>query len=175
MLSIAMIWAQAANGVIGRDNSMPWHLPADFAFFRRKTLGKPVIMGRKTFESIGKPLPGRHNLVVTRDQGWKAAGVQVCHSLDQAINQAKKCAMAQGGDEVIIMGGAQIYQQGLALANRLYVTYIEHEISGDAFAPNFHGQGFLLQDQEWHLADEKNACDLRFASYQRRSANGSLG
>jgi dihydrofolate reductase len=127
---LSVIVAVAANGVIGRDNKMPWHLPEDLRYFKRVTMGKPVVMGRKTFQSIGKPLPGRPNIVVTRDTAWTAEGVQVAHSLDQAVRLAEE---ASAGGEVMIIGGAELFNASLPAAERFYLTEIHREYGGDVF------------------------------------------
>jgi dihydrofolate reductase len=127
-----LIYARAANGVIGQDNAMPWHLPEDLAHFKRVTMGCPVIMGRKTWDSLPerfRPLPGRDNIVITRDRTWQSPGARVAHSLDEAVSL---CAAAP---QVWVMGGAQIYALALPLAQRVVVTEIDHAYSGDAHAP----------------------------------------
>ena len=134
-MRLAIIVAQSDNRVIGRDNKMPWYLPEDLKYFKRVTMGKPVIMGRKTYESIGRPLPGRCNLVVTRDENWRVDGVNICSSLDAAIDQGEAQALVDGSEEVIIMGGAQIYAQMLPNVQRLYLTQVHGEMDGDAFFP----------------------------------------
>ena len=130
---IALIYARAANGVIGKDGTMPWHLPEDLAHFKRLTLGCPVIMGRKTWDSLPerfRPLPGRTNIVVTRNTDWSAEGVVRASSLEEALHVG-----AQHGDTVWVMGGAQIYAQALPLADVVEVTIIHKDFEGDAFAP----------------------------------------
>ena len=128
---VSLIVAMDRNRLIGAGNRMPWHLPADLRHFRDLTLGKPVVMGRKTFESIGKPLPGRRNLVVSRNSAFTAPGCEVVHSLDAAL---AACAEAA---EVMIIGGATIYAQAMPLAGRLYLTTIEHEFEGDTYFPEW--------------------------------------
>lgn len=133
-MKLHLIYARAANGAIGKDGVMPWHLPEDLAHFKRTTLGCPVIMGRKTWESLParfRPLPGRTNVVVTRQQGWSAEGAKVAHSLDEAIRLCGDAADAW------IIGGADIYAQALPLASTAVVTEIEASYDGDAFAPQF--------------------------------------
>ncbi len=133
---IALIAAQASNRVIGRDNSMPWHLPEDLSYFKRVTMGKPVVMGRKTFESIGRPLPGRLNIVITRQKDWSAAtGMMVVHSVDEALELAVGYGAENGLDEVMVIGGAQIYERALPLAERVYLTQIQQSFDGDAVFP----------------------------------------
>lgn len=129
---IAFVVAVAENGVIGRDGKLPWYVPSDLKTFKRLTLGKPVIMGRKTFVSIGKPLPGRDNIVVTRDPDFSADGVERAATVDEALGIARRKAAARGVDEIMVIGGAQIYAASLALANRIYLTRIHARPHGDA-------------------------------------------
>lgn len=128
-MKLAIIVAAARNGVIGRNNQLPWHLPQDLKYFKAVTLGKPVIMGRKTYESIGRPLPGRTNIVITRDHSWSADGVKVVHGLEEALAVAEGSSAA----EVMVIGGAEIYKAALPLAQRIYLTQIEASPDGDAF------------------------------------------
>jgi dihydrofolate reductase len=132
---IAIIVAVAQNGVIGRDNQLPWRLPADLKNFKALTMGKPIVMGRKTFASLGKPLPGRTNIVITRDTAFTAAGAVITHSLDQALQEADVIAQRDGVDEIMVIGGAEIYRQVLPLTQTLYYTRIEMDAEGDAFFP----------------------------------------
>lgn len=136
-LPLSLIAGIAENRVIGIDNSMPWHLPGDFKYFKEKTLGKPVIMGRKTWDSIGRPLPGRLNLVVSRQTGLQLEGAEVYASLQEAIARAEEWAAEHGADEMMLIGGQQLYGQGLPHANRLYLTRIELNVEGDAWFPEF--------------------------------------
>ena len=142
---LAMVAARARNGVIGLDNRLPWHLPEDLAHFKRVTLGKPVIMGRKTFESIGRPLPGRTNIVVTRNPDWQADGVIVVLSLDAAI----EAAGATGADEAMLIGGAELYRQALPRADEIFLTEIDAEYPGDAHFPS-------LDPVEWQQAESES-------------------
>ena len=134
-VAVAIIAAVAANGVIGNGSLIPWHLPSDFAHFKRMTVGKPLIMGRKTFESIGRPLPGRTNIVVTRQEGYHPDGVIVVSSLDAALERAQAVAMQDRANEVMIGGGAEIYAQALPIADRLYITHVGANPPGDAYFP----------------------------------------
>lgn len=157
-----MIVAMAENRVIGLDNDMPWHLPADLQHFKKTTLGKPVIMGRKTYDSIGRALPGRLNIVVSRDVDLVIDGVTCVSTVEQAI------AAANGVDEVMIIGGATIYEHFLAAANRLYLTFIDLKTEGDTHFPDYLAQGKWQQvHAEHHAADEKNAYDLEFVTLDR--------
>lgn len=134
-MKITMIAAMANNRVIGKDNQMPWHLPADLKFFKKMTLGKAVIMGRKTFESIGRPLPKRQNIVITRDHTFQVDGVDVVHNTQQAL------AKAGAVDEVVIIGGGNIYQQFIEQADELYLTFIDLTVDGDAYFPDYESYG----------------------------------
>ena len=128
---VCLIVAQATNRAIGKDNEMPWHLPEDLQYFKRMTLGKPIIMGRKTFESIGRPLPGRTNIVITRQTNWRANGAEGVASLDAALALAAQ----ELPEEIMIIGGAQIYEASLPLADRIYLTQVHKTFAGDAFFP----------------------------------------
>ncbi|WP_136248119.1 dihydrofolate reductase [Halomonas borealis] len=136
LIPVAMIAALSTNHVIGVDNQLPWYLPEDLKFFKRMTQAKPLIMGRKTFQSIGRALPGRLNIVVTRDAGFQAEGVRVCHDLDAALTLADQQATIDGVDEIMVMGGGEIYAQALAKASRLYLTEVAVELEGDARFPD---------------------------------------
>ena len=136
-LPLSLIAALGENRVIGVDNSMPWHLPGDFKYFKATTLGKPIIMGRKTWDSLGRPLPGRLNIVVSRQTDLKLEGAQVFPSLDAAVARAEAWALEQGVDELMLIGGAQLYAQGLEQADRLYLTRVALSPQGDAWFPEF--------------------------------------
>ncbi len=147
-MKLHLIYARAANGVIGKDGVMPWHLPEDLAHFKRTTLGNPVIMGRKTWESIPtrfRPLPGRTNVVVTRQQGWAAEGARVAHSLPEAL------ALCGTVSDTWIIGGAEIYAQALPQASTAVVTEIDATFEGDAYAPQF-GPGWREMQREHHIS-----------------------
>ena len=156
---ISMIAAMADNRIIGKDNQMPWHLPADFAWFKRCTMGKPVVMGRKTYESIGRPLPGRLNIVISRDASLSIEGVTTVTSIEQALEVA-------GEVEVMIIGGGAIYAACLPMANKLYITHIEAEIQGDTQFPDW-GNEFKETYSEAYQADEKNAYNMRFTILEK--------
>ncbi|EOD9422119.1 MULTISPECIES: type 3 dihydrofolate reductase [Vibrio] len=157
---ISMIAAMADNRIIGKDNQMPWHLPADFAWFKRCTMGKPVVMGRKTYESIGRPLPGRLNIVISRDASLFIEGVTTVTSIEQALEVAGEV------EEVMIIGGGAIYAACLPMANKLYVTHIEAEIEGDTQFPDW-GNEFKETYSEAYQADEKNAYNMRFTILEK--------
>lgn len=141
-LPIALIVAVAENGVIGIDNRLPWHLPADLQYFKSRTLGKPIIMGRKTWDSLGRPLPGRLNLVITRQSDWQATGAEVLGNLPDALQRGQQWAQAQGATEVMVIGGAQLFAEALPYVQRLYLTRVALQPEGDVFFP-------LWQDERW--------------------------
>ena len=132
-LPVSIVVAVADNGVIGRGNALPWDLPDDLQHFKRTTMGRPIVMGRKTFESIGRPLPGRLNIVLTRDPSWTAHGVSVASSIEQAIDLAEGQAFIDGADSVMVIGGAEVYRQALPFASRAFVTRVHGQVDGDAF------------------------------------------
>lgn len=152
---ISLIAAMAEDRVIGKDNQMPWHLPADLAWFKQNTLNKPIIMGRKTYESIGRPLPGRHNIVLSRQAGNDERVTWVTSAQD---------AIVAAGDveEVMIIGGGNIYQQFLPFATRLYITHIEAKLDGDTTFPDYTQQNWKVTHSESHQPDEKNEYSYRF-------------
>ncbi|WP_425283425.1 dihydrofolate reductase [Halomonas daqiaonensis] len=135
LIPVAMIAAMSRNRVIGVDNQLPWYLPEDLKFFKRMTQAKPLVMGRKTFESIGRPLPGRLNIVATRDPRFQHDGIRVCHDLESALRLADQQATIDGVEEIMVMGGAQIYTQALPYSSRLYLTEVDIEVEGDARFP----------------------------------------
>ncbi len=151
-LPLCLIAACAENRVIGRDNQLPWHLPADLKHFKALTLGKPIIMGRKTWDSLGRPLPGRLNLVVSRQQGLQLEGAEVFPNLLAAMQRAEQWALEQGVTELMLIGGAQLYEQGLALAERLYLTRVALSPAGDAWFPEFALADWKLSDSAAHAA-----------------------
>lgn len=164
-VKLAIVVAKAENGVIGKDNALPWHLPEDLKYFKRVTMGRPIVMGRLTFESIGRPLPGRANIVITRQTDWQADGVQVAHSLEQAVVLAEK---SERPDEwVMIIGGANLYEQALPSCNRLYLTQVHAEVDGDAFFPSLVDSEWKETDRESHQSDEKNPYDYSFLTLDR--------
>ena len=139
-MKMSLIVAVSRNGVIGLNNQLPWRLPDDLQYFKSVTMGKPLVMGRKTYDSIGRPLPGRTNIVITRDASWSASGVNVATTLDEALLLARKACLDSGVDEVMVIGGEQIYRMTITVADRLYVTEVDAEIAGDAFFPTIDPQ-----------------------------------
>lgn len=158
---ICLVVAMARNHVIGRDNALPWRLPADLKHFKTVTWGKPVLMGRKTFESIGKPLPGRSNLVLTRDRGWTAEGVVVVHSLDEAL------ARVQEAPELACIGGAEVFQLLMPLVTRIHLTRVDADIPGDTVFPPLDQSQWVERDTQQVPADERNAIGMTFVTLER--------
>ncbi|MEH6825860.1 MAG: dihydrofolate reductase [Motiliproteus sp.] len=148
-MQLALIVAQSQNRVIGRNNTLPWYLPEDLKYFKAVTLGKVIIMGRKTYESIGRPLPGRTNIVVSRNPDYMREGVQVVGSLPQAIEQAQAISAIKGVDEALVIGGAELYAQALPLAQRLYLTQVHQSVEGDAFFPE-------LAESQWRQVSRQD-------------------
>jgi len=165
---IAMIAAMGENGVIGAAGEIPWRLPTDFAHFKRTTLGKPLIMGRKTFESIGKPLPGRTNIVVTRQQDYQPDGVVVVDSLAAALEEAQAIAAADGAGEVMIGGGGEIYREAMPLAERLYVTHVAAAPTGDAYFPAIDPSIWEVESVMELARTERDSSDFTVRIYRRR-------
>lgn len=159
---VSLIWAMDENRVIGINNSLPWKLPADMKWFRQNTMGKPIVMGRKTFESFGaRALPDRQNIVITHDRAYQAEGVDVVHSIDEAL------AVAGDAEEIMIIGGASFYQQMLPTVDRLYITQVHGQFEGDTWFPQFDmGDWKEVQCSE-STADEKNAYACTFMIYER--------
>ncbi|CAI8181714.1 MAG: Dihydrofolate reductase type 3 [Marinobacterium sp. xm-d-530] len=170
-MRLALIVAQGLNRVIGNDNKLPWYLPEDLRYFKEVTMGKPIIMGRKTFESIGKPLPGRLNIVITRDSNWSAEGVKVVSGLGDAIEVGEGQALIDGVEEAVIIGGAQIYAQSLSIVDRLYLTQVEAEPEGDAYFPEIdYSQWQELGRQSFPAGDQPNRYPYSFIVYDRKEA-----
>ena len=163
-MKISMIAAMAHDRVIGKDNQMPWHMPADLAHFKRVTLGKPVLMGRKTFESIGRPLPGRRNLVISRNPDYQADGIEVVGSVEAALALLADNEVA----EVMVIGGGHLYAELLPKADCLYLTRIELMVEGDTRFPAFADEQWQCVEREVHQADEKNPHPYRFETWLRK-------
>lgn len=167
MIRLALIVAAAENGVIGRNNALPWHLPEDLRYFKRLTMGKPIIMGRKTFASIGKPLPGRTNIVITRNPVFRAEGVKVVSSLAAALELAQHVALVDGAEEAVVIGGAEIYRAALPQADRLYLTEVHAVVEGDAVLPDIDWNKWLEVSREHHAAQAPGQYDYSFVCYAR--------
>ena len=166
-MRISLIWAMAENGVIGRDNRLPWRLPVDMKHVMTTTMGKPVIMGRKTLESMKSPLPGRMNIVLTRDPLWQRDGVQVVGDLSEALDLAEQQGLIDGIDEAMIIGGAEIYALALPLAERLYVTRVHAEPAGDVYFPPIDLDAWRLLSKQQHPADDRHSAPCSIEVYER--------
>lgn len=158
---VTLIVAAADNGVIGRANALPWHLPDDLKRFKQLTLGKPIVMGRKTFESIGKPLPGRQNIVMTRDTNYRRDGVTVVHGVDESLRAT--------GDapEIMVIGGAELFQKFLPVAGRVHLTRVHGDIEGDVRWPELDPRQWRLVDCQPHDADERHAWRMTFEVWEK--------
>lgn len=161
-MKLALIVAMAENRVIGINNNLPWHLSEDLKYFKRVTLGKPIIMGRKTFESIGRPLPGRTNIVVTRNPDYQAEGIRVVHSIKAAKELADSICFIDGMNEAMVIGGAELYAQALPEADRIYLTQVHAEVHGDAWFPEFEWNQWRQVAREDFKAVEPNPYDYSF-------------
>ena len=157
---LRLVVAYAQNRCIGHNNALPWHLPGDLAHFKQTTLGYPIVMGRKTWESIGRPLPGRQNLVITRNPNYQADGALLCHSLKEAIARCHEAPV------ICIIGGAEIYQQSLPLVDEIYATEVHTHVDGDSFFPVL---GDEWQEQQRHPQAPENGLSFDFVLYQRNS------
>lgn len=162
MLKISLIVAAANNNVIGVNNQMPWHLPNDFKYFKENTLNHSIIMGRKTYDSIGKPLPGRRNIILTRDQEYQNPEVDIANSIQEVLNYCRD------EREIFIIGGAEIFKQALALANRVLLTRVHAEIEGDTYFPELNPADWNLVSQDMHFKDEKHAYDYTSEVWEKR-------
>ncbi len=160
---ISLLVAHDENRVIGADNAMPWHIPEELQYFKEKTMGKGIIMGRKTFESIGRPLKGRLNLILTRNPDYSAEGTVAVNTLEEAIFRAESYA-----DEVMIIGGAQIFEKAMPYADRLYVTVIEHSFEGDTFFPDYSTGWKLVSESAAHSTED--GISYVYCIYERETA-----
>ncbi|KKB38525.1 dihydrofolate reductase [Bacillus thermotolerans] len=160
---ISFIWAMDKNGAIGKDNALPWRLPEDLKFFKETTMGHPIVMGRKTYESIGKPLPGRENIVVTRNPAYEADGCTVVHSYEELLERAKEV------EELFVTGGGDVFKQMMPYADKLYVTYIDDVFEADTYFPEVidWGEWSLLSEKKGEK-NEKNPYDYYFRIYERK-------
>ncbi|VAW51827.1 Dihydrofolate reductase [hydrothermal vent metagenome] len=160
-MMISIIAAMDRNRLIGNKNQLPWHLPADFAHFKSTTMGKPIIMGRKTFESIGKPLPGRANIVLSRNPDIQFEGVTCVNSFENAV------ATVSDAEEIMIIGGSTIYEMLMPKINRMYLTYVDAEFEGDAWFPEFNKKQWIEKESVTRAADEKNSYACRFITLEK--------
>ncbi len=160
-MTISIIVAMGNNRAIGKDNRLLWHLPADLKYFKNTTMGKPVLMGRKTFESVGKPLPGRKNIIISGKKDFRAPGCVTAGTIEEAIEKSKPA------EEIFIAGGGEIYSQSMPLTNKLYVTKVSYSPEADTFFPEINPEIWKLIKCTGHKADEKNSYDMRFMVYER--------
>ncbi|MEH6568475.1 MAG: dihydrofolate reductase [Halioglobus sp.] len=167
-MRLCLIAAVAENGVVGNNNALPWHLPGELAYFKRQTLGKPIVMGRKTFESIGRPLPGRTNIVVSRNKSYAPEGVEVVDSLESSLTLAAGIARTDGQEDLMVIGGAAIYAAALPLAERLYITEVHAEVEGDAYFPEVDWRQWREVSRQRNAAPESDGYDFSFVVFQRR-------
>ena len=167
-ISIAMIAGVAENGVIGSDQTIPWRVPSDMAFFKRTTMGKPVVMGRKQYETVGKPLPGRANIVITRQRDYQPEGVLVFHDIEAALAKAREIALADGVDEIMIIGGGELYAQLIDRADRLYITHIDLHPTGDVRFPAIAPEQWAVVDLPEVTPSPKDEATYRVKVYERR-------
>ena len=167
-IRIAMIAGVAENGVIGSDQTIPWRVPSDMAFFKKTTMGKPIVMGRKQFETVGKPLPGRTNIVITRQRDYRPEGVLVFHDVETALTEAGKIARADGVDEIMIIGGGELYAQLMDRADRLYITHIDLHPTGDVLFPAIAPEQWTVVDLPEVTPSPKDEATYRVKVYERR-------
>lgn len=158
----SIIVAAAQNNAIGKDNGLLWHMPADLKYFKNKTTGHAIIMGRKTYESVGMPLPNRRNIVITRNEDYQPEDVEVCHSLEEAL------MLCDPDEENFIAGGAEIYSKAMAVCDRIYFTLVYNEFEADAFFPPILKDFWQLTAESFHEADDKNPYDYNFMVYDRK-------
>jgi dihydrofolate reductase len=160
---ISLVVAAATNNAIGKDGKLPWHLPNDMKHFKNITWGMPIVMGRKTFESLGKALPGRKNIVITRQSGWKAEGVIAVKNIEDALFVVKE----SDAKEAMVIGGGEIYKTIFPKARRIYMTRVHAEPEADTFFPSLKHEEWHLMSQQDHEADEKNAYNYSFQTWER--------
>jgi dihydrofolate reductase len=164
---VALVVAMADNGVIGKDGGLPWHLPDDLKYFKVMTYGKPVLMGRRTFESIGKPLPGRRNLVLTRGGAGRAPGSAPRPGIEYVNSVAQALLLAAGAAELCVIGGAEVYALALPLASRIYLTRVRAVVAGDRYFPLLDFPGWRTSESVSHAADERHAYPMSFQTLER--------
>ncbi|PWV49730.1 dihydrofolate reductase [Chitinophaga sp. S165] len=162
-MTLSIIVAASENNVIGINNHLPWHLPVDMKYFKDTTMGKPIVMGRKSFEELGRVLPGRPNIMITRQPEYAAEGLYVVPSLEAGIEKAKTF----GTEEIFITGGGEIFKMALSIVDRLYLTRVHAEVTGDTYFPEFDPTGWKLVKNERHEKDEKHAYALTFQVWER--------
>ncbi|MRX70903.1 dihydrofolate reductase [Bacillus lacus] len=161
---ISLLFAMDQNRLIGKNNDLPWRLPADLAYFKKVTMGHKIIMGRKTFDSIGKPLPGRENFILTRDTSYHQDGCSILHSTEELLQLNKEC----GAEELFVIGGTEIFKEVLPHSSKMYVTRIEESFEGDKYFPFFEEKEWTVLSKEKGVKNEKNPYDYEFLVYQRK-------
>jgi dihydrofolate reductase len=161
---LSLLVAADENNVIGKDNKLPWHLPEDLKFFKNLTWGMPILMGRKTYDSVGRPLPGRKSIVITRSRDWKQAGVETVHSIEEAVEKARSF----GAKEIFVIGGAEIFASTLSSADRVYLTRIHHKFEGDVFFPELVKNEWSMVQERFCEADEKNIYSRSYQTWERK-------
>ena len=159
---VSLIAAMDKNRLIGRDNDLPWRLPADLAHFKKVTMNKPILMGRKTYDSIGRPLPGRKNIVLTRDKDHLIDGVTVVNSLEEAMS------VVQDAEELMVIGGSALYELALPITQRMYLSFVQGEFEGDAWFPEFDESDWEITESKIQAPDNKNSLGCRFVTFQRK-------
>lgn len=165
---ISMIAAVAENGVIGSDQTIPWSIPSDMAYFRAMTLGKPILYGRKQYETIGRPLPKRTNILITRQADYRPEGVIVVATLEEGLEKARAVALAEGGDEVMVIGGGQIYALAMDVADRLYISHVAAAPVGDVLFPGIDPGVWQVVDEPHVEPNDKDSAAFRIRVYERR-------
>jgi dihydrofolate reductase len=163
-LIISLLVAASENNVIGKNNALPWTLPSDLKYFKNQTWGMPVVLGRKTFQSLGKPLKGRKTIIVTRNKNWHAEGADVVYDLKDAIKKATD----YGAKEVFVIGGAEIFRQSISEASRIYITRIHHQFEGDTYFPEIDKEQWNLVKNIFQHADGRNAYSHSFQVWERK-------
>lgn len=166
-MRLCLIAAVAENGVVGKNNALPWHLPPDLKYFKRITLGKPIVMGRKTFESIGRPLPGRTNIVVSRNTAYSPAGVEVVDSVESALALASQIALNDGQKDLMVIGGAAIYAAALPVAQCLFITQVHGVVEGDAYFPEVDWSQWREVSRVRNAAAEPSGYEFSFVVFER--------
>ncbi len=166
-MKISLIVAASENNVIGKDNTLPWSQPADLKYFKNKTWGMPVLMGRKTFEAMGKALPGRLNIVITTNKDWKSEGAETAENIEAAIKKAEDANYK----EAFITGGGEIFKQSMSIADTIFITRIHAQIQGDSFFPVINTSDWVLDNSTEVHADEKNQYDMSFQTWVRKDPN----
>ncbi|MDF2371193.1 MAG: dihydrofolate reductase [Rhizobiaceae bacterium] len=167
---VVLVVAAARNGVIGSDGAMPWRLSTDLKRFKALTMGKPIIMGRKTFQSIGKALPGRRNIVITRDAGFSAPDVEAVASVEAALSLGRNHALTCDVNEICVIGGGEIYRQALPVADRVYLTRVECQPDGDTYFPQIDENIWVIEEESAHAAGANDDVATRFVIYRRKAA-----